>query len=61
MSSRIRFPPTYHTSTEQTPETGTLAQSGISRTMMSRMKRSEVQVSEVTPPIFSTTASKVGE
>lgn len=61
MRSRMRFPPTYHTSTGQTPETGTLTQSGISRTMMSRMKTSEVQVSEVTPPIFPTTARKVGE
>lgn len=60
MSSRMRFPPVHHTSIEQTPEIRTLAQSGVSRMIVSRMNRSEVQVSEVTPPIFPTTARSNG-
>lgn len=57
----MRFPPVYHTSIEQTQEIRTVAQSGVGRMAVSRMNRSEVQVSEVTPPIFPTTARIVGE
>lgn len=57
----MRFPPVHHTSIEQTPEIRTLAQSGVGRMIVSRMNRSEVQVSEVTPPIFPTTARNIGE
>lgn len=57
----MRFPPAHHTSIEQTPEVRNLAQSGVGRTIVSRMTRTEVQVSEVTPPIVPTTARKAGE
>lgn len=60
MSSRMRFPPAHHTSIEQTSEIRTLAQSGVSRMIMSWMKRSEVQVSEITPPIFPQLLGKLG-
>lgn len=48
-------------SIEQSPEIRTLAQSGVSRMIVSCMNRSEVQVSEVTPPIYPTTARNIGE
>lgn len=57
----MRFPLVCHTSIEQTPEIRTVAQSGVGRMTVSRMNRSEVQVSEVTAPIFPTTARIVGE
>lgn len=58
----MRFPLAHHTSIEQTPEVRNLAQSGVGRTIVSRMTRTGVRsyLSEVTPPIFPQLLGKLG-